>query len=49
MARKYTYEERENIFKDANCVLLDKEYTNVTIPLNYTCSCGNISKKLSTN
>jgi 5-methylcytosine-specific restriction endonuclease McrA len=31
-------------FEEQGCELLSKEYTNMEIPLDYKCSCGNISK-----
>ncbi len=41
---KFSYEEVKNIFEDGGCKLLDKTYVNARTPLEYMCSCGNVSK-----
>ncbi len=43
MPKKLTYEEVSKYFSDNDCELLEKEYINSSIPLNYICSCGNKS------
>lgn len=41
---KMTIEQVRNIFKEQNCELISKEYIDWNTPLEYKCSCGNISK-----
>jgi hypothetical protein len=41
---KFTYDYVKQYFEDNKCVLLSTEYINIKNPLNYICSCGNISK-----
>lgn len=43
MVRKFTRDEVSQMFKDANCELLSKEYINSNTLLDFKCSCGNIS------
>lgn len=38
-------EDIEKIFKENNCILLDKEYNSKNKNLNFICKCGNISRK----
>jgi hypothetical protein len=42
--RKFTYEEVKQYFEDQGCELLDSEYPNNGVLLNYRCSCGLVSK-----
>ena len=42
--RKFTYEEVKQYFFDQGCELLDATYERSVLPLNYRCSCGNVSK-----
>ena len=41
--RRHTLEYAEQFFKDNNCTLLEKKYTNSYTKMRYRCSCGNIS------
>ena len=44
MGKKLTYEFVKTEFDKEGCVLLETEYIKSTHPMNYICSCGNISK-----
>ena len=41
---KFSYEHVKQIFIEQGCELIDLEYKNARTPLNYRCSCGNLSK-----
>jgi len=41
---RFSYKDVENIFEDNGCKLLSKDYKNGHSPLDYKCSCGDISK-----
>lgn len=42
--RKITYEFLVDYFKEQNCELLEERYVKYSTPMQYRCSCGNISK-----
>lgn len=44
MNKKYTLELVKSYFEEQGCELLEKEYKNCKIKMEYKCSCGNISK-----
>jgi very-short-patch-repair endonuclease len=44
MTKKLTFEYVFNFFKDNNCELLDKIYTNNNTKMKYICKCKNVSK-----
>ncbi len=44
MGKRLNLEEVEQIFEEAGCKLLSKEYLGVKYKLKYRCSCGNISE-----
>ena len=41
---KYTIEQIADIFKEGGCVLTADEYKVSSVPISYTCSCGNTSQ-----
>lgn len=41
---KFTYEEVKQYFEEQGCELLEETYEASVLPLNYRCSCGNMSK-----
>lgn len=43
MTRRLTYETVYEVFAEANCLLLEKTYTNARTPMRYICECGNES------
>lgn len=44
MRKRHTYEYIKQYFEDSGCELLSKTYEKNDLPLDYKCSCGNISK-----
>lgn len=44
MRPKFKIEEIDRIFSEAGCVLLETNYKNCDIALNYICKCGNLWK-----
>jgi hypothetical protein len=39
---KFTYDQVVKVFKDNNCVLLEKEYINTRTNMRFICTCGNV-------
>ena len=44
MSKKYMFEYVRKYFKERGCELLEIEYKDNSTPMNYKCSCGNMSK-----
>ena len=44
-----TYDEVVNVFKNKGCELLENVYKNSKTPMQFKCSCGNISKTTLSN
>jgi hypothetical protein len=42
--RRLSYDDVRQFFIDQGCELLDKEYPNNNVILNYRCKCGNVSR-----
>lgn len=42
-AKRLNFEDIKKYFEDNNCILLEKQYFKKSQPMNYICSCGNIS------